>query len=54
MESIKNLIDNHPECKETQTIDLILESGAANGSYHLGCMMYIYGLEQKKIMGDLM
>ena len=50
MNSIKNLIDNHPECKDPQIIDVILESGAANGSYHLGCMMYIYGLEQKKII----
>ena len=50
MNSIKNLIDNHPVCKEPETIDVILESGAANGSYHLGCMMYISGLEQNKII----
>jgi len=50
MENIKNLIDNHPENKKCQIIDLVLESGAANGSYHLGCMMYIYGLEKKNII----
>ena len=50
MDSIKNLIDNHPECNEPKIIDLVLESGAANGSYHLGCMMYIKGLEQRNII----
>lgn len=50
MENIKNLIDNYPKQESCKVIDLVLESGAANGSYHLGCMMYLQGLEQKKII----
>ena len=50
MENIKNLIYNYPKQKECKIIDLILESGAANGSYHLGCVMYLFGLEQKNII----
>lgn len=50
---IKNLVVNLPEKKNLGTIDLVLESGAANGSYQIGCLLYLKELEkQKKIKID--
>ena len=30
---------------ETENIDIILESGAANGGFHVGCLLYIKSLD---------
>ena len=50
MKLIQNLIDNHPKTNETENMDLVLESGAANGGFHVGCLLYIKSLEKKKII----
>jgi len=51
MDYIQNLINNHPETTDNcEDIDLILESGAANGGYHIGCLSYIKALETKGII----
>ena len=47
MDMIKNLVENYPESNKMQHLDLVLESGAANGSYHIGCLLYIKELERK-------
>ena len=47
MDMIKNLAENYPESNKMQHLDLVLESGAANGSYHIGCLLYIKELERK-------
>lgn len=50
---IKNLVVNLPKEENLGTIDLVLEAGAANGSYEIGCLMYLKELEtQKKIKID--
>ena len=51
MDYIQNLIVNHPKSNDNcEDVDLILESGAANGGYHIGCLSYIKALEQKNIV----
>ena len=47
---IINLVDNHPKTKDCFELDIVLESGCANGSYHIGCLLYISLLEKKKIL----
>ena len=47
---ILNLIENHPKTKDCFDMDIVLESGAANGSYHIGCLTYISLLEKKNIV----
>jgi len=50
MEYINNLVENHPKTKKCIELDIVLESGAANGSYHIGCLLYILLLEKKNIL----
>ena len=50
---IKNLVVNLPKEENLGTIDLVLEAGAANGSYQIGCLLYLKELEnQKKVKID--
>ena len=50
---IKNLVVNLPKEENLGSIDLVLESGAANGSYQIGCLLYLKELEnQKKVKID--
>ena len=37
---IKNLVVNLPK-ENLGAIDLVLEAGAANGSYEIGCLLYL-------------
>jgi NTE family protein len=50
MEAIEKLAENQQKMGETQTIDIVLESGAANGFYQLGILFYLAALERKKII----
>lgn len=50
MEAIEKLAENQQKTGETQTIDIVLESGAANGFYQLGILFYLAALERKKII----
>ena len=45
---IKNLVVNLPKDQNLGSIDLVLESGAANGSYQIGCLLYLKELENQK------
>ena len=45
---IKNLVVNLPKEQNLGSIDLVLESGAANGSYQIGCLLYLKELENQK------
>ena len=45
---IKNLVINLPKEQNLGSIDLVLESGAANGSYQIGCLLYLKELENQK------
>ena len=47
MEMISNLAENYPESNKCINLDVVLESGAANGSYHIGCLLYIKELERR-------
>ena len=38
---IKNLVVNLPNEENLGCIDLVLEAGAANGSYQIGCLLYL-------------
>ena len=50
---IKNLVVNLPKEENIGTIDLVLEAGAANGSYQIGCLLYLKELEkQNKVKID--
>ena len=50
---IKNLVVNLPKEENLGTIDIVLEAGAANGSYQIGCLMYLKELEnQNKVKID--
>ena len=50
---IKNLVVNLPSDENLGAIDLVLEAGAANGSYEIGCLMYLKELEnQNKVKID--
>ena len=50
---IKNLVVNLPKEDNLGSIDLVLEAGAANGSYQIGCLMYLKELEnQNKVKID--
>ena len=50
---IKNLVVNLPKEENLGAIDLVLEAGAANGSYQIGCLLYLKELEnQKKVKID--
>lgn len=50
---IKNLVINLPSGENLGVIDLVLEAGAANGSYQIGCLMYLKELEkQNKVKID--
>ena len=50
---IKNLVVNLPKEQNLGSIDLVLESGAANGSYQIGCLIYLKELEkQNKVKID--
>ena len=50
MEAIEKLAENQQKMGETQIIDIVLESGAANGFYQLGILFYLAALERKKII----
>ena len=50
MEAIEKLAENQQKTGETQVIDIVLESGAANGFYQLGILFYLAALERKKII----
>ena len=45
---IKNLVVNLPSDENLGAIDLVLEAGAANGSYEIGCLMYLKELEKQE------
>ena len=47
---IVNLVDNHPVTTNCFDMDIVLESGCANGSFHIGCLLYISLLERKNIV----
>ena len=50
---IKNLVVNLPGGDNLGSIDLVLEAGAANGSYQIGCLLYLKELEkQNKVKID--
>ena len=47
------LVVNLPKGENLGSIDLVLEAGAANGSYQIGCLLYLKELEnQKKVKID--
>ena len=50
MDLISNLAENYPKTDECLEMDIVLEGGAANGSYHIGCLLYIKLLEKKNIL----
>ena len=45
---IKNLITNIPERNAMLKVDLIMEGGAYNGYYGLGCLIFLKELEKQK------
>ena len=47
MDVINNLVDSYHETKEYKDLDLVLDCGAANGSYHIGILLYLNSLEKK-------
>lgn len=50
-QNIDKLLDDFPiKHKKPISIDLILDGGLFNGSYLLGCMLYIKKLEKKNIL----
>ena len=50
MELIQNLVDNYPKTNKIEHINIVLESGAANGGFHIGCLLYVKALERKGIL----
>ena len=47
---INNLIDEIPQRSNPERTDVILEGGLFNGSYLLGALYYLKGLEQRNII----
>lgn len=47
---VKDLIENLPQPLTTQVINVVCDSGAFNGSYLLGCLLYLKELENKKFI----
>jgi hypothetical protein len=45
---LDELIDSITPPKETESYNLVLDSGAFNGGYLIGCLLYIKEIEQKK------
>ena len=50
---INNLIDEIPQTSNPERTDVILEGGLFNGSYLLGALYYLKGLEQRNIIGNM-
>ena len=49
LQHIKNLVVNLPQEENLGSIDLVLEAGAANGSYQIGCLLYLKELENQNV-----
>ena len=47
MNFIENLVNNFPITKKKWHLDIVLEGGVANGSYQIGCLLYLKLLEKK-------
>ena len=47
---INNLIDEIPQKSNPERTDIVLEGGLFNGSYLLGALYYLKGLEQRNII----
>lgn len=50
MNNIEELVNNLPEPRYTETINLVCDSGAFNGGYLLGVLFYLKELEKKKFI----
>lgn len=49
-EYINYLIENINKNNIHNEIDLVLDSGAFNGSYMIGCLLYLKSMEEKKLI----
>ena len=45
---IENLPDEIKNRKEPETIDLVLDGGVFNGSYHIGALYFLKEMERRK------